>query len=216
METCPQCYTPYGKRKRCYVCTGKKKTGQWITCERDGCGQTRYVQKNQLRDEACRFCSTECKQLAQKGQAIPWMPVNDLGSSRQRKDGYVEVKVGKDRSPSGYELEHRLLMALVLGRQLESSEEVHHGDLDRSHNCPGNLTIISNGEHQHLHHELYPQPSTKIPVPCAWTGCDQVKWVVPSRLKTYKNIYCGNEHRLAAMHEKARAYFASRRSEVGG
>jgi 5-methylcytosine-specific restriction endonuclease McrA len=210
MEKCPQCHAPYGKRRRCYFCTGRKKVGQWITCERNGCGERRYVQQNQLKHEACRFCSTKCKRLAQMGQAIPWLPLNDLGHKRQRKDGYIEVKV-----ESGYELEHRVMMAQVLGRPLSHLEEVHHKDLNRANNNIDNLELVCNGKHQHLHHTLYPQPSTKISVQCAWTGCDQVKWVVPSRLKTYKNVYCSNEHRLEAMHQKARDYHAENRAQRG-
>lgn len=217
MDICPQCGTPYGKRRRCYQCAGgRKKTGQLITCEREGCGKQRYVQQNQLLNEPCRFCSTRCKKLAMKGNPFPgpqYQPV-PLGHRRQRSDGYIEVKVGRDVSSSGYELEHRLLMALLLGRKLERSEEVHHEDLDRSHNCPGNLEMTLNGDHQRMHAMLYPT-STKVPVTCAFPGCTIVKLVKPSSMKTYKNHYCSHEHRLDAMHQKAREYHADNRAHRG-
>lgn len=218
MDACPQCGTSYGIRRRCYKCTGRQKDGTWITCEREGCGRQRYVQQNQLTHEACRFCSNRCKKLAMKGQPFlgkPHYETVPIGHRRERSDGYIEVKVGREASPNGFELEHRLIMALLLGRKLERHEEVHHHDRDRSHNCPGNLEVSHNGEHQKLHHKLYPQLSTKLSVSCAWIGCDQVKRVVPSRLKTYQHIYCSNEHRLAAMHQKAREYHAKKRAIKG-
>jgi hypothetical protein len=153
------------------------------------------------------YCSLGCRVTGGKTKRP-----HGVGHSYQRKDGYIAVKVKPGKQ---YELEHRVMMSLLLGRPLERQEEVHHKDEDRAHNCPGNLEMKPNGEHQRFHNALHPQ-STKIPVSCDLLGCDEVILRTPYRLKTYKNIYCSNEHRLEAMHQKAREYFARQRSDVGG
>ncbi len=63
------------------------------------------------------------------------------------KDGYVRVRVTDADRPladvtrSGYVLEHRLVMARLLGRRLLKSETVHHIDNNRQYNEPGNLQL---------------------------------------------------------------------------
>jgi transposase-like protein len=64
-----------------------------------------------------------------------------------REDGYVQVRVTDadrhlaDPVRNGYMLEHRLVMARMLGRRLLPGETVHHIDNDRQHNDPGNLQL---------------------------------------------------------------------------
>lgn len=71
-----------------------------------------------------------------------------------RADGYVYVKAPEaDRdladvtrtgyviTRTGYVMEHRLVMARLLGRRLLKSETVHHVDNDRQHNDAGNLQL---------------------------------------------------------------------------
>jgi DNA-binding CsgD family transcriptional regulator len=69
------------------------------------------------------------------------------GGRRVRESGYVEVKLPDDdpmvsmRTASGYILEHRLVMARILGRPLLPDETPHHKNLIRSDNTPGNLEL---------------------------------------------------------------------------
>jgi hypothetical protein len=149
MEACPSCGTAYGKRRRCYTCTGKQKTGQWITCEREGCGQRRYVQQNQVKNEACRFCSNRCKKLAQIGQPFlgARLPPVPMGHRRKRPDGYIEVKVGTGVSPSGYQLEHRLVAEKKYGRPIGEREQIHHINHIKHDNRPENLEILDPSSH---------------------------------------------------------------------
>lgn len=52
--------------------------------------------------------------------------------------GYVRIRMdGK------YVLEHRVIMAGLLGRPLLPSEQVHHIDADRQNNSPDNLELRS-------------------------------------------------------------------------
>ncbi len=61
--------------------------------------------------------------------------------------GYVRVRVTDadqhiaDGTRTGYMMEHRLVMARLLGRRLLKSETVHHIDNDKQHNDPGNLQL---------------------------------------------------------------------------
>jgi transposase-like protein len=61
--------------------------------------------------------------------------------------GYARVRVTDadrhlaDATRTGYMMEHRLVMARMLGRRLLKSETVHHIDNDKQNNEPGNLQL---------------------------------------------------------------------------
>lgn len=63
------------------------------------------------------------------------------------QSGYVRVKVPPaeqhlaDGTRTGYMMEHRLVMARLLGRRLLKGETVHHIDNDRQNNLPANLQL---------------------------------------------------------------------------
>jgi transposase-like protein len=63
------------------------------------------------------------------------------------QSGYARVRVPDadrhlaDVTRTGYMMEHRLVMARLLGRRLLKSETVHHIDSDRQNNEPGNLQL---------------------------------------------------------------------------
>jgi 5-methylcytosine-specific restriction endonuclease McrA len=207
---CPVCGNERGHFKRCYRCNprGPRKhyLGEFRACA--VCGTLKYFQPNQISAGEGLYCSRACKHVAQTGRTQK--NSHGIGHTYPRKDGYIAIKakVGKQ-----YELEHRVMMALLRGKPLEEWEEVHHHDLDRSHNCPGNLEIVANGAHQDLHQALHPRPSRQVLVTCALPGCGLTKMVKASRATGDR--YCGNEHRLEAMHQKAREYHADNRAGRG-
>ncbi len=57
-----------------------------------------------------------------------------------------------NRMYRGYVYEHRLVVERVIGRLLQSSEEIHHKDDNRLNNDPCNLEIVSEQDHQRFHH----------------------------------------------------------------
>jgi len=70
------------------------------------------------------------------------------GGRRVRSDGYVVVW-----TEDGEQLEHRVVMARIVGRALNPDEVVHHIDGDKQNNTENNLVILSPSSHikEHLH-----------------------------------------------------------------
>lgn len=80
---------------------------------------------------------------------------NPYGSKKRlksRKDANGYVLIHEPEHPqadaNGFVREHRVVMANMLGRLLESSEEVHHKNGDRSDNRPENLELWMKGAHR--------------------------------------------------------------------
>lgn len=66
-----------------------------------------------------------------------------IGSKCMHGSGYIQVK-----TPSGWKLEHRLVMERILGRGLSRQEVVDHIDGNRANNDPTNLRLFeSQGKH---------------------------------------------------------------------
>ena len=65
----------------------------------------------------------------------------------QRTDGRWFVRLSPDHplysmaDPRGYQYEHRVVLAEILGRPLRPDEQVHHKDGDPSNNDPSNLQL---------------------------------------------------------------------------
>ena len=73
------------------------------------------------------------------------------GKSANSISGYYVVSDGATNL-----YEHRIVASKSLGRELSSSECVHHVDGDKKNNSPDNLIVISNSLHLRLHRNCFP------------------------------------------------------------
>lgn len=88
------------------------------------------------------FCSSDCrkKAYADLGFEFPKSSFNiEEGKRIINNNGYVEIFY-KGR----WVVEHRLVVALHLGRQLKKGEQIHHKDGNRSNNDLSNLELRIN------------------------------------------------------------------------
>lgn len=190
METCPTCNRPIvAKRKRCYYCTGRKRTGDWTPCAQ--CGKPRYVQPNQAKRGEGRYCSPRCQYMNQPGRP------NKVGNRFLTSSGYVAVIV----APSKQQLEHRLVVEAALGRPLRSDEEVHHRNGDKLDNRLENLEVLSPSAHQTRHADRLMSRRSRVSLTCRRCG-------VTYERKTSKaaSAFCSNACRLVALHEGNRKH----------
>ena len=88
-----------------------------------------------------RFCSNACR-------------AEPIGSKKVTPEGYILVKVAKEdpfrTTRSGWELEHRYVMAKHIGRTIRKNETVHHINGKRDDNSIENLELWctpKNGNH---------------------------------------------------------------------
>jgi hypothetical protein len=80
---------------------------------------------------------------------LAWGKKNARGFS-VKTTGYCVVTVGKNKG----RMVHDVIMEAILGRELTSSEVVHHKDINPSNNDPKNLKVMDAKDHMRLHRNL--------------------------------------------------------------
>lgn len=116
--------------------------------------------------------------------------------------GYVAMQVPKSHPQCNsrhWAYEHRVVAALMLGRDLLEGEQVHHIDGDRTNNDPFNLEIYPSQAHHKLHHrlrqDLRPPAAPNPVIPCA-CGCGEslLQFDESGRPRTYINLHWVKRH----------------------
>jgi hypothetical protein len=147
-----------GDRARAQV-LGKKGHDLYEFVDCPDCGYSRWVivLKGSVKSRLCRRCGMVKALGHRKG------PTHQAWKSgRLKNNGYVRVYVADDHPmasmrtrSNAYLLEHRLVMAMHLGRPLQRQEIVHHKDGNRSNNNISNLELTTLGAHAVEHSKGY-------------------------------------------------------------
>ena len=112
------------------------------------CGESFKTTHAEIRKGGGKFCSQDCYHESRKGKrSTNWK------GGRKKSRGYIELyKPEHPRSDiNGYIKEHRVIMEICLGRDLDKSEIVHHKIGIRDDNRIENLEVMTRKEHQSLH-----------------------------------------------------------------
>lgn len=103
-------------------------------------------------------CACGCGAMALRvfvnGHNTRLMPAEEQARRGQLNDGSALRDTGacKTYRKVGQRHEHRTVAEQKLGRPLLPGEIVHHEDLDKRNNAPGNLEVMTQAEHARLHH----------------------------------------------------------------
>lgn len=97
------------------------------------------------------LCRSHARRVRLYGDPYAGRPPRTVTGDGSMSHGYWYRSVTRDEQhlvPAGRtkELEHRLVMAAVLGRRLEADEVVHHKNGDRLDNRPENLELWSTAQ----------------------------------------------------------------------
>lgn len=158
------------------------RRGREVACP--VCGAVKYKTAAQLRkltDTETGYCSRSCRAKANAAHLLPYC-ANGKGKTRpgtglsgemnpswkggvtfkRNKGNYIGPKYV--RCPAdlmemarkdGYVMEHRLVMARMIGRPLTRAEAVHHIDHNTRNNAPENLMLFAtNAEHKRYEGEI--------------------------------------------------------------
>ena len=118
------------------------------------CNKKFLVKRYKVKEGHGKFCSNSCSTKFRWGK-----------NGRKSQRGYTLILLPshpkKDRS--GYVREHRIIIENILGRLLQSNEQVHHVNGNKSDNRIKNLIVLnSNSAHMRYHNSPKKVKSNEI------------------------------------------------------
>ena len=133
------CHGHYLRLIRCGDVQSDRPLSRIIqTCTVEGCAERAYAR---------RMCRPHYRRFMKHGDARAHVPLRRRAHSGRVNHGYRIVTVRPEERwlacGRTSELEHRLVMARLLGRSLTPDESVHHRNGDRLDNDPRNLELWS-------------------------------------------------------------------------
>ena len=123
-------------------CSNKCRLSRRNKCKQ--CGKEFYCVPSRVG----KFCSKTCYYESMRGFRGADHP-QWKGGRFKRSDGYIIIRNPKEQTK--FVLEHRVVMANHIGRELERTEDVHHINGIRDDNRIENLKLLSHGAHKALH-----------------------------------------------------------------
>ncbi len=126
----------------------------WHACP--GCGKERWVglRNGQPESECCNLCQT--KRVAFNRRGTRNLSCWRGGRYKDKNQGYIHQWLPLDdffrpmANKAGYVMEHRLVIAKHLGRNLHLWEIVHHKNGKRDDNRLENLQLVSDLGHKQI------------------------------------------------------------------
>ena len=122
----------------------------WHACV--DCGKERWIslRHREVRYLRCRSCSAKLRSRSYGVENHNWK-----GGKVTREGGYIGTRLQlgdffHSMVTNGYVLEHRLIMAKHLGRNLHSWEIVHHKNHIKNDNRIENLQLVSDDRHKQI------------------------------------------------------------------
>jgi len=127
---------------------GRANNYKWMWCACNVCGACRWVQLNGNGEPKYKRCF-KCSRNGKGDKSSTWKGGRVIASY-----GYMQVVLEPNDffypmvTKQGYVLEHRLVMAKYLGRNLHPWEIVHHKNSIRDDNRIENLQLVSDIGHK--------------------------------------------------------------------